>query len=63
MWRVRLRFHESLLSEGRKWGEGEREKEKEKCVKRKDFTLYSTIKCYGLACDGEGEESSFELTL
>lgn len=49
------------------WGEKsedvEREKVKKKCVKRVDFPLFSTIRPYGVACDGEGEESSFELTL
>lgn len=28
-----------------------------------DFTPVSPIRPYGLACDGGGEESSFELTL
>lgn len=38
-------------------------KERKKGVNRVDFTPHSTIQSYGLACDGDGEEISFELIL
>ena len=38
-------------------------KERKKGVNRVHFTPHSTIQSYGLACDGDRKESSFELTL
>lgn len=51
------------MSEGRRREYIEKEKEKEQCVKRVDFTLVSTVRNCGLDCDGKGEETGFELTL
>lgn len=57
---MRLRFSENPVSAGRRVKEL---KERKKGVNRVHFTPHSTIQSYGLACDGDREESSFELTL
>lgn len=51
---------ECLRGEG---GKKLKKRKKRRNVKKVDFTLFCTIRHYGLACDGEGEETGFELTL
>ena len=60
VWWVRLRFSESPVSGGRRV---KKLKERKKGINRVDFTPHSTIQSYGLACDGDGQEGRFELTL